>query len=174
MITSEDGTAVTRRRPGAASRLGSYISGTLWPAGETAGADRVLRQRPARGPAAVAAIPMERLSHSEWQLMRIVWRHGRTTVRDVLEEDLEQHQRDYRTILTFMSRMTKKGWLEVEKEGNINYYKPAIAQKKAVKEEIRRFLDEVVGREPENLELLRRELDGASRARSSRRRPGSR
>lgn len=86
--------------------------------------------------------------------MRIVWRHGRTTVRDVLEEDLEQHDRDYRTILTFMSRMAKKGWLEVEKEGNTNYYKPAIAEKKATTEEIRRFLDEVLGPDPRNRQLL--------------------
>ena len=97
---------------------------------------------------------MERLSHSEWQLMRIVWRHGRTTVRQVLEEDLEQHDRDYRTILTFMSRMAKKGWLEVEKEGQTNYYTPAVEQEEALREEIRRFLDEVVGPEPQDLELV--------------------
>lgn len=102
--------------------------------------------------------------------MRIVWRHGRTTVREVLEEDLQQHERDYRTILTLMTRMADKGWLDVEKEGKTNYYTPAIAEKKAVREEIRRFLDEVMGREPKNLELLRRELEGAMRAKPSRRR----
>lgn len=101
-------------------------------------------------------LPKERLSHSEWQLMRIVWRHGRTTVRQVLDEDREQNERDYRTILTFMSRMAKKGWLKVEKEGNTNYYTPAVEQKEALRNEIRRFLGEVVGPEPENLELLLR------------------
>ncbi len=101
---------------------------------------------------------MERLSRSEWQLMRICWRLRRATVRQVLVEDRRAHQRDYRTILTFMSRMARKGWLEVEKEGNTNYYTPAIAQKKALKEKIRRFLNEVVGPEPENRQLLRKEL----------------
>ena len=57
-----------------------------------------------------------------------------------------------------MTRMAKKGWLEVEKEGNTNYYTPAIAQKKALKEEIQRFLDEVVGAEPENRQLLEKIL----------------
>ena len=103
---------------------------------------------------------MERLSHSEWGLMRICWRLGQCTVRQVLKEDRHKPKRDYRTILTFMSRMASKGWLKVEKEGNTNYYTPAVPQKKAVRAEIRRFLDEVVGPEPENRELLRTLLDG--------------
>ena len=97
---------------------------------------------------------MERLSRSEWELMRICWRLRRATVRQVFEEDRKAHKRDYRTILTFMSRMAKKGWLKVEKEGNTNYYTPAIAQKKAMTREIKRFLKEVVGPEPENREIL--------------------
>ncbi len=90
--------------------------------------------------------------------MRICWSLRRATVRQVLEEDRKTHQREYRTILTFMSRMAKKGWFKVDKEGNTNYYTPAIAQKKALKEEIRRFLDEVVGPEAENRELLEKAL----------------
>ena len=104
-------------------------------------------------------VPAERLSSSEWQLMRICWRLGRCTVRDVLMEDLKTHIRDYRTILTFMTRMTKKGWLKVEKEGNTNYYTPAIAQQQALEEKIHQFLDQVVGLDPENRQLLRQILD---------------
>lgn len=103
-------------------------------------------------------IPAGRLSSSEWQLMRICWKLGRCTVREVLREDLKNHIRDYRTILTFMTRMTKKGWLKVQKEGNTNFYTPAIPQDKALKETIERFLDEVVGPEPENRKLLKKIL----------------
>ena len=102
--------------------------------------------------------PKERLSPAEWQLMRICWRLGRANVRQVLREDLKTHIRDYRTILTFMTRMTNKGWLEVEKQGNTNYYWPAVAQAQALEEEIRRFLDHVVGPEPENREVLQKVL----------------
>lgn len=90
--------------------------------------------------------------------MRICWRLGRCTVREVLREDLKTHIRDYRTILTFMTRMARKGWLEVEREGNTNYYRPAASRNMALEEEIHRFLDEVVGSDPENLALLRRVL----------------
>jgi BlaI family penicillinase repressor len=105
------------------------------------------------------AIPEERLSPAEWQLMQICWRLGRANVRQVLREDLKTHIRDYRTILTFMTRMTNKGWLEVEKEGNTNYYRPSVDEGQALEEEIRQFLDRVVGPEPENRELLKRILD---------------
>ena len=104
------------------------------------------------------AIPEERLSPAEWQLMRICWRLGRCNVREVLREDLKTRVRDYRTILTFMTRMTKKGWLKVEKKGNTNYYLPAVAQERALREEIQQFLDQVVGPEQENRRLLLRIL----------------
>jgi hypothetical protein len=50
-------------------------------------------------------------------------------------------------------------WLEVEKEGNTNDYRPAVEQAQALEEEIRQFLDQVVGPEPENRELLKRILE---------------
>jgi predicted transcriptional regulator len=103
-------------------------------------------------------VPKERLSPSEWEIMRICWRLGRCTVREVLREDLKTHIRDYRTILTFMTRMANKGWLTVEKEGNTNYYTPAIPQEMALKETIERFLAEVVGPNRENLELVEKVL----------------
>jgi len=99
-------------------------------------------------------LPQERLSPSEWQLMRICWRLGPCTVREVLREDLRTHIRDYRTILTFMTRMANKGWLRVEKQGNTNYYSPAAPKNAAMDSEIRRFLEEIVGDDPENRQLL--------------------
>ena len=99
-------------------------------------------------------LPREPLSPSEWEIMRICWRLGRCTVREVLEEDLKTHKRDYRTILTFMTRMSRKGWLSTDKHGNRNLYRPAIAEKSAVRHQIERFLDEVVGSDPKDVELL--------------------
>jgi len=83
-------------------------------------------------------------------------------VRQVLREDLKTHIRDYRTILTFMTRMTRKGWLEVEKEGNTNYYTPAVAHSEALEMRIRQFLDQVVGPDPRSRELLLQILEEES------------
>lgn len=87
--------------------------------------------------------------------MRICWRLGRANVRQILQEDLKKRKRDYRTILTFVSRMAAKGFLEVEKQGNTNYYTAAVPQKKGLQREIDRFLEEVVGSAPEDLGLVR-------------------
>lgn len=110
-------------------------------------------------------LPKDRLSPSEWEIMRICWRLGRCTVREVLEEDLKTHKRDYRTILTFMTRMANKGWLATTKRGNQNLYEPVVLKTRAVEHEVDRFLADVVGEEPESLELVERAL--------SRRRPSS-
>jgi len=110
-----------------------------------------------------------RLSPSEWEIMMICWRLGRANVRQILREDLKSRTRDYRTILTFVSRMAKKGWLEVEMEGNTNYYSPAIPQEGGLNLEIERFLSETVGSEPENLELLQEALEAKLRKARPRR-----
>ena len=110
-----------------------------------------------------------RLSRSEWEIMTICWRLGRANVRQILREDLKTRIRDYRTILTFVSRITKKGWLEVEMEGNTNYYSAAIPQEDGLRLEIERFLSETVGSEPENLELLQEALEARLRKARPRR-----
>ncbi|MFQ5528706.1 MAG: BlaI/MecI/CopY family transcriptional regulator [Thermoanaerobaculia bacterium] len=101
----------------------------------------------------------ERLSPSEWQIMRICWKLGRANVRQILEEDRKKRDRDYRTILTFVSRMAKKGFLKVGKVGKTNYYSAAVSQRKGLQREIERFLNDVVGRESGNLKLVRKALD---------------
>ncbi|MGB5553000.1 MAG: BlaI/MecI/CopY family transcriptional regulator [Thermoanaerobaculia bacterium] len=110
-----------------------------------------------------------RLSPSEWEIMMICWRLGRANVRQILREDLKTRIRDYRTILTFVSRIAKKGWLDVEMEGNTNYYSAAIPQEEGLKLEIDRFLSETVGSDPEHLELLQEALEARLRKARPRR-----
>ena len=100
-------------------------------------------------------MPEERLSPSEWEIMQICWRLGRCTVREVLCEDLKVHKRDYRTILTFMTRMAKKGWLATQKRANTNYYRPTADSNAALIAETERFLESVVGTDPEKRRLVR-------------------
>ncbi len=97
------------------------------------------------------------LSRTEWEIMRICWRLGRASTRQVLKHD--RKGRDYRTILTFLSRMAKKGFLDVEKIKNTNYYSPALTHEEGLRREIQRFLTEVVGSKPEHLEMVQQALD---------------
>ena len=107
----------------------------------------------------------QRLAPAEWGIMQICWRLGRANVRQILKEDLKSRTRDYRTILTFVSRMEQKGFLSVEKEGNTNYYTPALSPSKVLRQEIERFLTDVVGSDQENLELVQQALNRRLRRR---------
>jgi predicted transcriptional regulator len=109
------------------------------------------------------------LSPSEWEIMRICWKLGRATVRDMLREDLKHRNRDYRTILTFAGRIAKKGYLTVELEGNTNYYTPAIPLDEGLQREIDRFLNDVVGSDPTHIDMVRKALDRKTRPTKMRR-----
>jgi len=100
----------------------------------------------------------ERLSPSEWAIMRICWQLGRANVRQILARDRKKPKRDYRTILTFVSRMERKGFLKVEKVLNTNYYTAALPQKRALAREIERFFQDVVGSERDHLLLVKKAL----------------
>ena len=101
----------------------------------------------------------ERLSPSEWEMMRICWKLGRANVRDILREDLKKRTRDYRTILTFVSRMERKGFLKVEKVLNTNYYTAVLSQKAGLRHEIERFLKDVVGPDRDHLEMVQKAVE---------------
>ena len=101
--------------------------------------------------------------------MRICWKLGRATVRDMLREDLKHRNRDYRTILTFAGRIAKKGYLTVELEGNTNYYTPAIPLEEGLQREIDRFLNDVVGSDPAHIDMVRKALDRKTRTTKMRR-----
>ncbi len=52
----------------------------------------------------------------------------------------------------------------MEKEGNTNYYRPTVDQSQALEKEIYQFLDQVVGPEPENLDLVKEILAETKRS----------
>ena len=105
---------------------------------------------------------LERLSPTEWMLMRICWRLGRTTVAAVLEESLQDAVRDYRTVQTLLNRMVKKGYLEADRKAKIHLFTPCVDQQAALRLETRLFLEDVVGPEPENRALVREMLDAGA------------
>ncbi len=86
------------------------------------------------------------LSKSEWMLMNICWRRGRSTARQIFDESLESYERDYRTVKTMLDRMVTKGYLAVEKLGPLCLYQPAVPRREAVSGAIREFIDTVLDR----------------------------
>lgn len=106
-----------------------------------------------------AHVPEERLSRAEWPIMRICWRLGRATVHEILRESLEIAVRDYTTIQTYLKRMARKGYLEIDRDVYPHMYEPAVEREPVVRAEIEHFFAEVIGTETPNLALLRDVLD---------------
>ena len=76
--------------------------------------------------------------------MNHCWRLGQATARQVWERSLEQHDRDYQTVKTLLDRITVKGYLEVEKLGNLCLYTPTVDRRTAAGEAVHEFVDVVL------------------------------
>lgn len=66
---------------------------------------------------------MKRLPDSELEIMMIIWDLDRPVTRVEIEAQLGQERRlSPTTILSFLSRLQEKGFLEVQKSGKNNVY----------------------------------------------------
>ncbi|MBA4495298.1 BlaI/MecI/CopY family transcriptional regulator [Paenactinomyces guangxiensis] len=107
----------------------------------------------------------------EIEIMNILWGQGQATVQDVLEQLQKNKDYAYTTIMTVMSRLTKKGVLKREKKGKVFVYQPAYSPDEWIEKTsshtiqslledfgdvaIAQFVD-VVGHKPEHLKKLKR------------------
>ncbi len=75
--------------------------------------------------------------------MKIVWRGGRTTVRDVYEALRERRKVAYTTVLTMMKILETKGYLTKDREERAHVYRPARPENAVVRSMVREFVDRV-------------------------------
>ncbi len=86
----------------------------------------------------------QRLSRTEWTLMNICWRLGKSTARQVYEESLDRRERDYQTVKTLLDRIAAKGYLEIEKLGPLCLYTPIVKRSAALATAIEDFTHTVL------------------------------
>lgn len=85
---------------------------------------------------------IKRLPESELEIMQIIWKETTPVSRHLIEEKLQQeHPLAPTTILTLLTRLCEKSFLEMKKEGRINYYAPIVTEKEYLASESRSFLD---------------------------------
>ena len=75
--------------------------------------------------------------------MKIVWKAGRSTVREVYETLLEQRKVAYTTVLTMMKILETKGYLTKDSDERAHVYRPARAEQTVVRSMVREFVDRV-------------------------------
>ena len=83
------------------------------------------------------------LTDQELEIMKIIWRHGSATVRDVYEELLERRKVAYTTVMTMMGILEQKGRLKKSEDGRAFIYRPVEPQGKVVGSMVQDFVKRV-------------------------------
>ena len=81
------------------------------------------------------------LPKSELEVLRIVWKFGEATVRQVLDALPEDRKLDFWTVQTYLRRLEAKSYLQKRKDGRSNVYSPAVQPKRVMSEVLDDFVD---------------------------------
>ncbi|MCH5258724.1 MAG: BlaI/MecI/CopY family transcriptional regulator [Lachnospiraceae bacterium] len=104
---------------------------------------------------------MKRLPESELEIMMIIWRYDRAVNRMEIEEHL-QKEVAAPTILSFLNRLEKKGFVKVEKEGKVNWYTPLVKEEEYLQKESRNILQRMYQNSVKNFVTALYDGDGLS------------
>ena len=81
------------------------------------------------------------LGDLEAEIMKIVWKSGRVTVRDVYEQLRLEKNLAYTTVMTIMGRLAEKTMLNKEVQGNAYVYSPTISETDFAQKVVSEVLD---------------------------------
>jgi BlaI family transcriptional regulator, penicillinase repressor len=83
------------------------------------------------------------LTPQELAIMKIVWRTGAATVRDVYESLRDTRPVAYTTVMTMMNILETKGYLVKEKQDRAYRYRPTRPERLVVTGMVREFVNRV-------------------------------
>lgn len=87
---------------------------------------------------------MVSLSDAEIHIMQIIWKYGKTTSFDILDEIKDDDTISENTIRTLLARMVKKGAIKiVEKRGKTYIYEACINKDEFLRKEGNNFLENI-------------------------------
>ncbi len=81
-------------------------------------------------------------SDAEWRVLNALWRKHPANARDLLER-LRDHAWAYNTLKTMLTRMEEKGFVRTRMRGNVTWYEPAIEQRAAQRNAVRKLINRV-------------------------------
>jgi predicted transcriptional regulator len=91
------------------------------------------------------------LTAQELAIMKVVWRLGHATVRDVYEDLLAGRHIAYTTVMTMMNILETKGYLKKEKHDRAYRYRPAKPERLVISSMVREFVNRVFDGAPRPL-----------------------
>lgn len=88
---------------------------------------------------------------SELKILRVLWRQGASTVRDVHQQINRNEQLSYTTVLKQLQIMTSKGLVERDTEARAHVYKPVHSELQTQREMLGDFMSRVYDGSPSRL-----------------------
>lgn len=89
---------------------------------------------------------IHKLPDGELEVMQAVWSCSVPCTRKEISSVLfPTHKMAETTLLTILSRLSEKGFLEIKKEGRSSIYLPLVSQADYLASQSRRFLDKLCG-----------------------------
>ena len=89
--------------------------------------------------------PSATLTPSELEIMKIVWRQGEVSVRDVYETLLSRRRVAYTTVMTMMKVLEDKGHLKKRQEERAYIYRATRPEAAVLRSMVREFVERVFG-----------------------------
>ena len=88
---------------------------------------------------------MKQLPNSELEIMMIIGEYNRPVTRMEIEKKLEKRGRhlDKTSILAYLKRLEKRGFVEISKQGKNNIFTSIITEQEYMKDESKRILKDM-------------------------------
>jgi predicted transcriptional regulator len=83
------------------------------------------------------------LTGQELEIMKVVWKLGPATVRQVYEDLLERRKIAYTTVMTMMNILETKGFLKKKQGEKAFVYAPSKPERQVLRAMVREFVDRV-------------------------------
>ncbi len=84
---------------------------------------------------------MEILPNAEFEIMKVVWANEPPITTNIIMEQLGKKKKwKPQTIITLLSRLTKRGFVKTEKDGKILKYFPLVSKEKYIRFETDDFM----------------------------------
>jgi BlaI family penicillinase repressor len=91
-------------------------------------------------------IRIKRLPDSELEIMMIIWEAKEPVTSAYISEKLKNRKKwKITSVLTFLARLTEKGFLTSTREGKINIYSAVISEEEYLENESKSFLEKLYG-----------------------------
>jgi len=91
----------------------------------------------------IVSKPKTTLTGQELEIMKVIWKLGTPTVRQVYENLLEHRKVAYTTVMTMMNILEQKGYLKKRQRDRAFVYTPSRPEKQVIRAMVREFVDRV-------------------------------